>query len=55
MPDPVAEVRRGAPHIPWLGVWRFLLRVPVPLALLAILLGATLPATWAALRDFVTS
>jgi NSS family neurotransmitter:Na+ symporter len=52
MPDPAAEVRRGAPHIPWLGVWRFLLRIPVPLALLAILLGATLPAAWAAVRDF---
>jgi NSS family neurotransmitter:Na+ symporter len=52
MADPAAEVRRGAPHIPWLGIWRFLLRFPVPLVLLAILLGATLPDTWAALRDY---
>jgi NSS family neurotransmitter:Na+ symporter len=52
MADPGAEVRRGAPHIPWLGIWRFLLRFPVPLALLAILLGATLPETWNALRDY---
>jgi len=52
MPDPEAEVRRGAPNVPWLPVWRFLLRVPVPLALLAILLGATLPATWNAIEAF---
>ncbi|MEN8159109.1 MAG: sodium-dependent transporter [Myxococcota bacterium] len=51
MPDPETEVLRGARHVPWLPIWRFLLRFPVPLALLAILLGATLPDTLAAVRD----
>jgi NSS family neurotransmitter:Na+ symporter len=51
MPDPETEVLRGARRVPWLPIWRFLLRFPVPLALLAILLGATLPDTLAAVRE----
>jgi NSS family neurotransmitter:Na+ symporter len=37
MKDPFSEVRRGAEHWPWFPVWRFLLRVPIPLALLVVL------------------
>jgi NSS family neurotransmitter:Na+ symporter len=52
MPDPLSEVRRGAPGVRWLPLWRGLLRYAVPAALLAILLGASLPDTITALRAF---
>jgi len=52
IPDPTPELRRGARHVPWLRLWRWLLRFAVPVALTVILLGVTLPDTLAALRDF---
>ena len=51
MPDPVAEVRAGAEHVRWFFLWRGLLRAAVPLILTAILLGATIPDTVAAVRE----
>jgi neurotransmitter:Na+ symporter, NSS family len=51
MRDPVAELRRGAAAVRWVFLWRGLLRFVVPAVLTAILLGASLPATWAALRS----
>ena len=38
MPNPIAEVSRGAYGIGWFKLWRVLLRVPVPIVL-AIVLG----------------
>jgi NSS family neurotransmitter:Na+ symporter len=43
MEDPVAEVRAGAEGVRWFFLWRLLLRIVVPLVLLAVL--------WASRRD----
>ncbi len=37
MRDPMAEVRRGADGVTWFGLWRWLLRFPVPLVLAFVL------------------
>jgi NSS family neurotransmitter:Na+ symporter len=50
MRDPVAELRRGAEAVRWVFLWRQLLRFAVPAVLAAVLLGASLPDTLAALR-----
>ena len=42
MRDPLAEVRRGAHGVEWFGLWRWLLRVPVPLALAWVLYQSVL-------------
>ena len=33
MPDPITEVSRGAERVRWFFLWRWLLRIPVPLVL----------------------
>jgi NSS family neurotransmitter:Na+ symporter len=37
MHDPLAEVQRGATRVRWFGLWIWLLRIPVPLALAFVL------------------
>jgi NSS family neurotransmitter:Na+ symporter len=37
MRDPMAEVRQGADGVAWFGLWRWLLRIPVPLVLAFVL------------------
>lgn len=37
MHDPMAEVRQGADGVTWFGLWRWLLRIPVPLVLAFVL------------------
>jgi NSS family neurotransmitter:Na+ symporter len=37
MPDPMAEVSKGAEGIRWFLLWRWLLRIPVPLGLALVL------------------
>jgi len=37
MKDPFSEVRRGAEHVTWFPIWRFLMRVPIPIVLLFVL------------------
>ena len=37
MRDPLAEVRRGAESVRWFFLWRWLLRIPVPLVLAFVL------------------
>jgi NSS family neurotransmitter:Na+ symporter len=41
MPDPMGEVARGTQGVRWFFLWRWLLRVPVPLVL-AVILYATI-------------
>jgi neurotransmitter:Na+ symporter, NSS family len=50
MPDPEAEVRRGAAAVTWLPLWRQWLRWVIPIVLLLILMR-TVPAAIAAIRD----
>ncbi len=45
MRDPMAEVRRGAEGVRWFVLWRWLLRVPVPVVL-AVVLWQSVPALW---------
>jgi NSS family neurotransmitter:Na+ symporter len=47
MRDPMAEVRRGAEGVRWFVLWRWLLRVPVPLVL-AVVLWQSVPSLWRA-------
>ncbi len=37
MKDPFSEVRKGAEHVAWFPLWRFLLRYPIPLVLAVVL------------------
>ncbi len=37
MKEPFSDVRKGAEHIGWFPLWRFLLRYPIPLVLTAVL------------------
>ena len=37
MKDPFNDVRRGAEHVIWFPIWRFLMRVPIPIVLLFVL------------------
>jgi SNF family Na+-dependent transporter len=37
MRDPMGEVRKGAESVRWFFLWRWLLRIPVPLVLAVVL------------------
>ena len=39
MRDPLAEVAKGAEGVRWFGLWQWLLRIPVPIVLAAVLYG----------------
>jgi NSS family neurotransmitter:Na+ symporter len=54
MPDPIGEVRTGAPGVRWFFLWRTLLRFVVPAVLLYILVDA-IPRTLATLAGIVGS
>ena len=45
MPDPEAEVRKGAPEVGWLPLWKSFLRWVVPVVLL-FALGVSVTDTW---------